>query len=507
MTHVHHTEQSTNWTLRYNSDPAYNSFDNSWHIPRDKEHPFIESIRAAVLRYHILSASHFAIPINVYQIAETRLLKIVAKLTRSFRVQVGFNNLGHKLLHRNCRPKFLKSPARASKEACTVIYNIEVCENGKFIPLEDFLGVYFQTLDTPVGDLSLCQWWWENGKRFNWLGMPTELKEHIVQCCMHEQPMNGNYNLSLPRKYQRGVRRGANEITTQLGSWSSLLRVSHQVRAIALRLCFVKTGDSMLDQGLCIHFQNHYQLKDCMRRLGNHYQLSEPNGLPVDEHELVLAETYKHYPKIFPQLAQYATFRHGVRKIHMQLSFLTYLHFFKITTGDFQRYWNPRYLDYEVFELLPHLSELIIDLPDARGKLVDKSFQQGPPLFYPGFECPRILHRLIYERATEVLAPYPNVGMCGFVDELEELRFKALRKTAVEALRFTSADLEELYAEDGGGVELEYPVYVDSHVPYSMQELEQESDDTWGIPQGPHDFWPPKCRCEVLCDKLLFPEM
>jgi hypothetical protein len=239
----------------------------------------------------------------------------------------------------------------------------------------------------------------------------------------------------------------------------------------------------------------------CVRRLGKHYQMTESDSVPTNDKTLTLVKTYKQFPKIYPHLKQYATFRHGIRKVSMQMDFLNYFHFFRITAGGFKQYWKP-YLDYEVFEMLPHLSELVVKLPDATGLLQDHPRQTGPPLFYGHpFDCPRVLHRLIYEQAAEVLARYGNVTMQGFIDELEDVRFKALRKAAIEGLRFKAHELEELYAEDGGGVELEEIV-----IPgVKKEETDDKEEDSRYLARIPNAFWPPKCRCEVLCRRVLHP--
>jgi hypothetical protein len=317
---------------------------------------------------------------------------------------------------------------------------------------------------------------------------------------MRETPKN----LALRPSKRQGRRiesRSASEVTGQLTEWSALLIVSHQVRAITLRLCFV--GSSLIagSTGLHIDITSYLDFIKCVRRLGKHYQMTESDSVPTNDKTLALVKTYKQFPKIYPHLKQYATFRHGIRKVSMQMDFLNYFHFFRITAGGFKQYWKP-YLDYEVFEMLPHLSELLVKLPDAMGLLQDHPRQTGPPLFYGHpFDCPRILHRLIYEQAAEVLARYGNVTMQGFIDELEDMRFKALRKTAIEGLKFNAHELEELYTEDDDGVELE-----ESVIPGVKKEKTDDKEEDSRYPARiPNTFWPPKCRCEVLCRRVLHP--
>ncbi|KAF1838565.1 hypothetical protein BDW02DRAFT_624136 [Decorospora gaudefroyi] len=477
------------------------NFGNDWQTPPGRQHRFIDSIRAAVLEYRIQSASHFCIPIEISQAIHSENPDRLADITPDFLISVGFYHFGRGPVIRVCRPTSRKRPRRTLR---VLTGDIEVLEGSCFVPLASFLDAHFHLFGLPVGPDVMFKWWNKNGKVFNWAGLPTELKERVVHFCMEGRP--GNFTFFPPRprgKYRPRTKKRAPEITNQLGEWSSLLHVSHQVRAITLRLCLIGSSHVAGSNGLCIEAHTSCALKDSIRRLRKLYQMIEPNAVPVDDKTLALAKTYKQYPRIYPHLHQYATVLHGIRKMSIQMDFLSYLHFFKITTAGFAQYWKPRDVDYEVFEQLPHLNELVLHLPDARARLEDKFPRSGPRLFYGDpFNCPRILHRLIYEQAADVLAPYKGVTMKGFVDDSEESRFMALRRTAIEALRFTDEDLEELYREDGGGIELE-----ESVVPgVKIGERGDGSVDTepWAeVVQ--HGFWPPKCRCEVLCRRVLFP--
>ncbi|KAF1941270.1 hypothetical protein EJ02DRAFT_455336 [Clathrospora elynae] len=343
-------------------------------------------------------------------------------------------------------------------------------------------------------------WKWdvdENCTPFNWTGLPTELKSRVIESCMGQSLSRGERTAKGSKRY-----RGAYEVTDRLGPWSSLLRVSHQVRAITLRLSFLGSSSMVFDKGLCICVSNPGKLHHCVKRLGNHLQMVQSNSMPVNKETASLARTYEHYPKIFPHLKQYATFGHGIQKIHLEMSFLDALHFFKVTVGGFKRFWRPHWLDYGVFDRLPNLNQLIIELPDAQGRLVDEARQYGPTLFYEHpFPCPRILHRFVYEQAAEVLAHHKNVTLYGFIDELEKMRYTALRKAAVEAVKLNSKELGELYEEDGGGIELE-----ESVVPGLGVQKTEETKIAVQYAEGIQEhFWPPKCRCEVLCKTVLSP--
>jgi hypothetical protein len=182
--------------------------------------------------------------------------------------------------------------------------------------------------------------------------------------------------------------------------------------------------------------------------------------------------------------------------MYLEFSFLDSLHFFKVTTGSFSQHWKSYHLDHEVFERLPYLNELIIKLPDAKGFLED-DYRQPVRLFYgEPFNCPRVLHRLIFERAATVLAPLENFKMHGFIDNEEERRFIEFLACAKRGLKITIKELEELYREDVGGVELREsvgPGVEREDVGIEEREIIQD------------DFWPPKCRCEVLCRKVMHP--
>lgn len=112
------------------------------------------------------------------------------------------------------------------------------------------------------------------------------------------------------------------------------------------------------------------------------------------------------------------------------------------------------------------------------------------------------MHRVIYDRAAEVLAAY-NATVWNFIDHGETLRYETARAAAVKALLFMKDELKELYIEDRGGFQLlegqskrseelnrirrENEVNV-----VGVQEVQDELD-----PQD--DFWPPLCHCDEPC--------
>jgi hypothetical protein len=497
----------------------FNYWTTDWQMRPEEQHPFIEDIRKAILKYRLQSASHFNCSINVAQAKHPNNPHKLTDLTPSFVLQVGFYNFGSGPVFVACQPKYRKC---SRKNACVLTNDIEVLHNNEATllyvsPLHVFLGTEFPIFDMVAGPKVMYQWWSKNGKTFDWAGLPTELKEQIVQSCMREASGESDAVLGYRRKRFRDDR-GATEIVRKFGTWASLLGVSRQVRTLALRLCFVGSSGSIGNAALCLDAFTYHTFENGIRRLGKFYQMTEAYAVPMDAKSQALARTYKQHPKIYPQLKQYATLSQGIRRIWIQMDFLQYLKFFKVTARGFQQYWRTRGLDYEVFEQLPYLNELIIELPDPRARLRDRTRQSEPRLFYDEpFSCPRTLHRLIYERAAEVLAPY-NVTMVGFMDELEAVYFETLRNNAIKALKFTSAELEELYLEDGGGVQLEDSVIPGVKVEdegaaegqvedvqctaFSRREGKRKRTDA----KVQDDFWPPKCRCEVLCDKALYPD-
>ncbi|EUC34740.1 hypothetical protein COCCADRAFT_3941 [Bipolaris zeicola 26-R-13] len=458
---------------------------NDWQVSPRESHPFLQDVRTAVHKYRITSATRFSIPIEVAQ-SQSQHLERSEKLA-NFALWVGFYNFGDRPVFTACR---LKSWYRKGTRRVTDEVEVYMKKIGRYIPLESFLEKTFPTFsEIPVGDQVMFQWWKTNGETFNWSGLPTELKERIICFCMHQ---------SHPRALSRRPIKGAPEVTAQFGAWTPLLGVSHQVRAICLRLCFVGSSDLQYGKGLCIDVKGHRAFKDCMRRLGKCFQMLEPGHLPSTDKTWQLAETYNHYPRIYPHLSRYATLRHAIRKINLQLSFLDSMHFFKVTIGSFAQYFQQFRLDYGIFGLLPCLNEIRIQLPNARGYLADGPRQQGPRLFYGDpFNCPRILHRIVYEKAAEALATYENVTVYGFMDEVEKESFCKLRDEERKKMRFTVEELEELYREDGGGVELEQSI-----IPGVQEEEAEELE--WSIIQDA--FWPPKCRCKVRCRKVLYPD-
>ncbi|KAF1913634.1 hypothetical protein BDU57DRAFT_589267 [Ampelomyces quisqualis] len=234
----------------------------------------------------------------------------------------------------------------------------------------------------------------------------------------------------------------------------------------------------------------------------------EYNGLPTDYNTSTFADCYKLHPRIYPHLSHYATFRHALRKIHLNMNLHDYMRFFKVTIGGFGRYMRPNGMSFEIFEQLPHVKEISIHLPSKpRRGWVNEPYQGGPMMFHHPAPCLRLLHRVIYERIAELLVLYPRVKVYNFVDDEEKARYEELRRSALQKSKWTAAEFEELYTECNGGIELEELVQPGSwlHEDEDKQEVELEVERQVTGPdthQPFEEFFPPKCRCEVQCCKL-----
>tara|TARA_R110002003_G_scaffold207_3_gene16005 strand:+ start:26094 stop:27707 length:1614 start_codon:yes stop_codon:yes gene_type:complete len=501
-----------------NYGSSTNFYDTPWNIqavdqalePAANEHPFIDDIRKAILNYRLQSAAHFQFDIGVHvkRIMPVNTKVEEAALDPSLRIDVELSDFNGRV-PATFRPKFRKVRRTSILKPTN---KVEVFENGRATSLSNFLTKHFPSFTNhTVPEHTMQSWWQANGKHFDWNGLPTELKEHVVQFCMHAPLAHDEYRTLLTRHKSRFARRpgekpgrefGIYEIVDQLGNWSSLLGVSHQVRAIALRLCFNGSSELLHSKGFCLFASSYEKFDNAIRRLGRYYQMVELNSLPTDDKTRALAHCYKHYPVIYPHLQQYATFAHGIRKVCLYMDFLSNMHFFKVTVGGFQRHWYTGQMTYEVFAQLPHLKEIEIRLPlQPQHGWKDYPHQRGPQLFYhlPDQACPRSLHQFIYERIAEVLAPYPYVRVKNFGDEHEKGRFYALRHLARQKAKFTANDLTALYAECGGGIQLQEPVEQEV---WDNGETEQQPtfQEIVRAEDGAEPFFPPKCRCDVRCN-------
>jgi hypothetical protein len=482
--------------IHFNKFLGFDARTVSSEFEPSAEHPLMTIVREAITKYRLQSAAHFDVLLDVKQASRNE----ETGLTRSTRLDVLFVDF-HGANQYMCRPVFRK---HSRKKTYVFAKNVQVSDNGYFVPLNDFLKARYPCFPCSVRDHHMQKWWAANGKVFDWAGLPTELKEQVVQFCVDQPPRYDDvlrarerYNgYSSIRRNDRERKSGIHEITDKLTDWAALLGVSHQIRAITLRLCFVGS-DKLSAFGITASSCSslHYALE----RLGRQYQMTKSYGLLVDDGAQALADSYRQYPRIFPQLKQYATFRHAIRRIYIGMDFISSMHFFKVTIGGFDRYLYPGSISYEVFDQLPNLGEITIRLPRQphRGWR-DKPGQRSPRLFYDDFPCPRLLHRVIYERIAEVLTLYTCVKVQGYVDDDEKIRFDALRASAMKCPTWTAAEYKQLYVECGGGVKLPESVQPDHWSPWIEEErqVDTATEDT---------FFPPKCRCVKKCH-LLFTE-
>jgi hypothetical protein len=451
---------------------------------------FLETIRRSIRQYERTSARHAELKIEIQYHDQRYQGADIYQIPSSSRIRVSFKSVGSEpdSITTTCRPAFIAgSPTGA----------IQVSKGKHYISLQQFLHITFPVEEASVKLDPVWDWSVEETKFFNWTGLPVELKEQIVEHCMHQLLDRNIYLAALSRhraKSGRGTELGPYEVTEQMGDWYSLLRVSKQVRAIVLRLCLRGSSSVAFKNGLCINAISYASFHECMERLGSHYQIVEGGSVPVDKETLTLAQQYSLFPKIYPRLSRYANMRHGIQRICLKMAFLDYFNFFKVTAGGFQHHQDYSLMTYEVFEQLPHLKEVIIRLPlrPGRGWKNDPR-QSGPLLFHFESPCPRQLHRVIYERAAEVLAPYKSVKMLNFIDKGEESCFHSRRQAAIEALRFSDDELEELYEDVEGGIVLDETV--DQAMPASITG-EKEAVDSIDDEDG---FFPPECRCLAAC--------
>ena len=457
----------------------------------------METVRQAMLKYRQQSPVHFAITVDVEQARVSEENHLPYKIFSGLEVQ--FRNFEGSI-YTTCRPETRKHPR---KKVRIPTNRIEVLEGGYEVDLERFLDANYLRSELVVSTSNQSAWWAGNGKCFNWTGLPTELKERVMQFCLH-QGDDAQFRQQAIRHiarfkafYRHGF--GIYEIVDQLGAWAALISVSHQVRAIVVRLCLQGNSDMLYGKGFCLCAGSYKKFDHAVRRLGQYYQLVEPNGMPTNPKSKALAHCYHQHPHQHPQLTQYATFRHGLRKICLIMSFISNMHFFKVSHGGFDRFWYPKHkhMTYEVFDLLPNLKEIEIRLPvQPYEGWKDNVCQRGPRLFHYNQPCPRTLHRLIYTRIAEVLAPYDNVRVIKFGDEQESQLFEQQRKEAKAKLTWTKKDYEELYEECGGGVELAEMVEPGS---WLRDAASEEAGEGAEIEHEIGGFFPPRCRCDKSC--------
>jgi hypothetical protein len=467
-----------------------------------EEHPLMSNIRDIVTEHRLQSPAHFDLNIEVKQAFRTNETQLI----RGFKLNVKF--CGYLATDPYvCRSVFRKDPKTNTRVATKGVQIFDASRD-RFIPLTTFLNTKYSVYPDSVGNSEMRAWWAGNGKSFSWLGLPTELKEQIIRNCLDEPTSPWDYKRYTKRSKSIFGPQGVYEIVDRLTHWAALLGVSHQVRAITLRLFFVGNNGLKVHGSFGIQSRSCHGLFSVLDRLGRRRQMIEPDSLPTDATTQARAECYHYHPRIYPQLKQYATFRHGIRQIDLEMDFINYMHFFKVTTGGFERFLAGG-ISYEIFDQLPHLDKIALHLPRRpRQGWVDSPYQNGPQLFHFESPCARILHRIIYERIAEVLTLYPNVKIKGFGDENEKDRFAALRQYSMLHSKWTVAEYEELYEECGGGVELGELVRPGSGM---GEDEEEDAEGSMKAEAGsePRElevkadgFFPPKCACDIKCYML-----
>ncbi|KAF1934370.1 uncharacterized protein M421DRAFT_88339 [Didymella exigua CBS 183.55] len=470
-------------------------------VPYDPS-PSIECLHEQVCQYQIQSPAHFVLGLAVQQASSPygktidRGLKGIY-LTTSLGVLMHGNSIeGRITVPVQCQ---LRRTGRRSREMRWDY--LLVSHRGTAEALDTFLASTFPAIDGPLKSDILWNWWLSNSKSFNWTALPIELKQRVIEQCMHQPLTYGVYAERLARfnwryKPDHKIRKpGPFEVVDQLGDWFPLPYVSHQIRAITIRLCIIGGSSLMHPEGLCITASCYKGLCDRIDRLGDYYQMTSSSSIPISPAQEMLSKCYEHFPKIYPQLSQYATLRHGIQKISLGMDFLSYMHFFKVTVGGLQQYRKAKALTYEVFGRLPCLNEIVIRLPlRPYGGWRDKPGQAGPQLWHEDSPCPGFVHRVIYERITEVLAGY-NVTVQNFIDYAEMKRYEAARLNAQKALKLTKTELEELYADGSGGVELA----ISEREPSIELEKARRRVEEAGAKEVQVEFFSPTCHCDEPC--------
>jgi hypothetical protein len=255
-----------------------------------------ESILLSIGIYEGKSQRHADLKIKVQQHGFTHGGPGTYNVLASFRIQVSFESVGLNAgsVMTTCRPQYVAGSPTGL---------IQAKRGGHYITLRQFLRKTFPVEEAPL-DLDLLIWDWskeEDVKPFNWFGLPVELKEMVIEHCMHQSPDRTVCSAALSYYSARSgvdMELGPYEVTQQLGDWSDLLRVSKQVRAIALRLCLRGSTSLDLGCGLCIDAASYKSFHECVERLGSHYQVVEDDSVPMDEKTRALAQQYDRFPKI-----------------------------------------------------------------------------------------------------------------------------------------------------------------------------------------------------------------
>ncbi|KAF9735119.1 hypothetical protein PMIN06_001464 [Paraphaeosphaeria minitans] len=467
-----------------------------------------ELVKETVSRYCMQSAAHSALHIDVQLAASGHQPNNDAATPQ---LNVTLQNYSQKFIWL-CKRCFRKGRATRKVMVCTDKYPV---------PLQRLLAEHFPVSGAMTSGDTLRQFWNANGKSFNWTGLPTELKEHIIQFCIVTAPKHpDNFHDTTSVDRLSTIDKRSCELIDRLSRWKSLLRVSIQVRALALRLCF--NGSLIFDKGLCMTSYSLPNLSGRISQLEHFSQIAEPNSTPLhpDGSRRLLAVVYRDAPKIYPELKRYGDFSQGVRKVDISFDFISFYRFFQVTAGEFGKDCLQRCtLSCNVFEKMPQLNEIIVRLPANRKKTwVNKTHQMERPLFDITSPCPRMIFRILYERIAEALAAYDNVSVKNFLDEHEEERFWGLRQTKMKALQDTPApepfkltveELQEISTPDGGGIHLtpseimqvRQERYERLALQLEKKDMERQLGSLVQDETAVEEFYPIRCQCFVPCQE------
>lgn len=245
---------------------------------RFERSPPMDCLHEAARQYRVQSPDHFELQVMVQQISEPYGKSANTdprdnSLTMFIDVLFCGNTIeGPLKVPVQCHLQ--RSGFRSRKKRWTCL---AVAYNGTAEDPDSFLNSKFPIFDAHLQPDTLWKWWLANSKSFNWAALPTELKERIIEHCMHRRITHGKFEERLARfnwhyKDVQGVRKpGPFEIVEQLGDWFSILYVSHQVRAITMRLCITGSGELIRSEGLTIIAESYKGVRDRLTRLGDCY--------------------------------------------------------------------------------------------------------------------------------------------------------------------------------------------------------------------------------------------
>lgn len=501
--------QTKRLTIMFHTHNRLDSYQAS-QTPQFNPTSLMNCLYEAVRQYQLQSPDHYELGIEVQQVGRPYGRSVGTALNNGsiekFLNVLFYGNSTEGSITLPVQCHLQSSGRRSGKKSWTCL---SVSCGATVDDLDTFLSSTFPIIDGPLRHDTLALWWHANGKSFNWTALPTELKERVIVHCLHHPTTYGIFSERLahfdrrPKPPHEIRRPGPFEIIEQLGDWFHLLSVSHQIRAIALRLCIAGGGALIRSKGLCLPAASYKDLRERVCRLADHYQMTNANGVPISPAEHALSKTYDRFPKIYSYLSRFSSFAHGIQKISLGMDWLSYMHFFQVKAGGFERYYDSftmvhkKVITYEVFDRLPCLNEIVVRLPlRPYGGWRDKPGQCGPQIWHVDSPCPRAVHRTIYERVAEVLAPY-NVMVWNLIDYAEMRRYQNLRAEAVKALKFAEGELKGLYAEDGGGIKL---LEGQNERSVELQKLRRtQRADAANEVDVQNDFWPPPCFCDEPC--------